>query len=76
MSNPTKQEIEAVFSRLRSQPANKVNVYKFVIYFTHLNSAHSLALIAPRKLQHGHQLHTESSFASIVQQSIVALVFI
>lgn len=78
MEEPTKSDIDTIFKRLKTLPANKVRSRESY-YLNKINGFIFLAryvLIVERKIQHGHQLPMVYSYVLIVQQDIVVLVFI
>ena len=77
MEEPAKSDIDAIFKRLKTSPANKVclspsiSKNKFDEIFLHRHVS-----IVTQKIQHGHQSLMEYFYVLIVQQDIVVLVFI
>jgi hypothetical protein len=74
MEEPTKSDIDAIFKRLKTNPANKVCL--LIIYLKNKFFFDRHVSIATQKIQHGHQLLMVYFYVLIVQQDIVVLVFI
>ena len=78
MEEPTKSDIDAIFKRLKTLPANKVSWQMYLISELDFSSSFSFRFVSivRRKIPPGHRSLTAFSSASIVRQGIGVSAFI